>query len=254
MLFNSFPFIFYFLPIVIFTALISVYVFKSTKLRNTMLCVASLIFYGYWNVNFLPLLVGSIILNYTASLFICQRIAPTRIAVFMVVLNIICLICFKYLLFFSSIFIADSYTPEFILNIVLPIGISFFTFQQIAYIVDVYNRKVVVGSFLNYALFVSFFPQLIAGPIVKYQHMAKQLGNLTALHQHFRQGAFLFILGLFKKVVFADSFALQANQLFSRVGYAGNVGTLDAWLAAWTYSFQLYFDFQLTQIWLLGSD
>ena len=243
MLFNSLPFIFYFLPIVLLMALISVHVFKSTKLRNSILCFSSLFFYGYWNIGFLPLLIGSITLNYFGSLLIERHIAPKFIVLLMVIANIACLVCFKYLLFFASIFIANEHIPEFIRTIVLPIGISFFTFQQVAYIIDIYKRKIVRGSFLNYVLFVSFFPQLIAGPIVKYQHMKKQLSTLTPLHTHFRQGAFLFIVGLFKKVVIADSFALQANQIFLRTENAGNVGAVDAWFAAWSYSFQLYFDF-----------
>ena len=141
MLFNSFPFIFYFFPTTFILILIFSHFSKRVELRNATLFMASLIFYGYWNISFLPLLISSIVLNYFASLLINRNIAPRKITILIVALNIICLLCFKYLLFFSQIFISDENIPLFIRTIVLPIGISFFTFQQIAYIVDVYKKK-----------------------------------------------------------------------------------------------------------------
>ena len=243
MLFNSFPFIFYFLPITFILILIFNRFSKSIELRNVTLLMASLIFYGYWNISFLPLLISSIILNYSASLLINRNILARKITILMVCLNIICLLCFKYLLFFSQIFISDDNIPVFIRTIILPIGISFFTFQQIAYIVDVYKKRVNIGSLMNYSLFVSFFPQLIAGPIIRYKQMFNQLNTNKPLQKYLFQGIFLFIIGLFKKVVIADSFATQADTIFNRAEEMGIVNTLDAWLGALSFSFQIYFDF-----------
>jgi D-alanyl-lipoteichoic acid acyltransferase DltB (MBOAT superfamily) len=137
-------------------------------------------------------------------------------------------------------------------DIVLPIGISFFTFQQIAYVIDVWRQRIKVGDLLSYAVFVTFFPQLIAGPIVRYQEIVPQLYQKLALGRYFAAGIFLFVIGLLKKVVVADNLAQPANSIFDAVERGSGIGFDDAWLGALAYTFQLYFDFSAYSDMALG--
>lgn len=257
MLFNSAVFIFAFLPVVVALSWLVVWLPRGIVWRRAILVTASLFFYGYWNIWFLPLLVVSILLNYGASILIERWREPhPHLGKILVVLsvagNLLSIGYFKYLLFFAEFAIETDQIPDFVRNIVLPIGISFFTFQQIAYVVDVWKKQVDIGDFLSYALFVSFFPQLIAGPVVRYQQIVPQFTRIGDLTRCFAPGLFLFVVGLFKKVVLADSFADPANAVFDAAARGSVIGFVDGWVAALSYTFQLYFDFSAYSDMALG--
>ena len=161
--------------------------------------------------------------------------------------NLAAIIYFKYTKFFLGIFIPEHDIPEFVRVIVLPLAISFFTFQQIAYLVDIWRGQISVGRFSLYALFVSFFPQLIAGPIVRYQQIVPQYEAMglarRLLPRLFIVGVTLFIIGLGKKVLIADSLSPYVGDVFKFAARGYPVGFYDAWIGALGYTFQLYFDF-----------
>ena len=163
---------------------------------------------------------------------------------FGIVLNLLLLGYFKYSDFFISN-LNDLAGTEFkMLNVVLPLGISFFTFTQIAYIVDTYRGDAREYGLLKYSLFVTFFPHLLAGPIIHHKEMMPQFDELSHKHLSYEslsKGIFLFFIGLFKKVVIADTFALWANNGFNNI--SGSVNMIDAWVMSLSYTFQIYFDF-----------
>jgi len=165
------------------------------------------------------------------------------ILIFGVILNLSLLGYFKYADFFiENINIAFSVNAES-LNLLLPLAISFFTFQQIAYLVDSYRQETKEYDFLNYALFVTFFPQLIAGPIVHHKEMMPQFAktrNKVKSYRNIAMGLFIFSIGLFKKVVIADTFAVWATNGFD---VATTLNLFEAWATSLSYTFQLYFDF-----------
>ncbi len=237
MLFNSYIFIFLFLPV---TLLGFVLLGKSRTLVMYWLTLASLVFYSYWNPAYLPLLLGSIGVNFGLGKAIARHNSKP-ILTLGITLNLALIAYYKYAGFFLSM----SSSSFDLASTILPLGISFFTFQQIAYLVDTYKKKTVVHSFSEYALFVSFFPQLIAGPIVQQKDVLPQFRrNSFKLNQRMLFfGLSYFILGLFKKVVLADSFGQFANPLFAHANTADTLLFADAWAAALSYTFQLYFDF-----------
>jgi len=246
MLFNSYPFIFLFLPISV-----AVY-FLLNRLRwyaagNAWIALASLFFYGYWNIKYLPLLLGSITYNY----FIGWLLAGTRqeeksrrrkaVLITGIAGNVALLAYYKYTDFFLTVVEEATGTPTTLLHIVLPLGISFFTFTQIAYLVDAYKGKVKETNPVNYVLFVTFFPHLIAGPILHHSEMMPQFDRLRGKFwnwQNVARGCTIFCIGLFKKVVIADTLAIHANN-----GFDTAVNALESWVAVLSYTFQLYFDF-----------
>ena len=239
MLFNSLEFIFAFLPI----TLLIYYVFISKNLiyaSKFWLVGASLFFYAWWNIFYLPLLVFSILLNYYLSRFLVR--GNKNGLILGIVFNLSLLGYFKYANFFIDNVNKLGFNiiaPE----IILPLAISFFTFQQIAYLVDRYRGLAQHNSFLDYALFITFFPQLIAGPIVHHKEMMPQFSsakNLLINNRNIALGIFIFITGLFKKIVIADSFAVWANEGFSA---KEQLSLIDAWSTSLSYTFQLYFDF-----------
>jgi len=249
MLFNSYEFIFVFLPITFF-----VYFYLShrrlTKASKGFLICSSLFFYSWWNVAYLPIILASMIFNYAIgrSLNItCNNKSKDSsrrsILFFGVFLNLSLLGYFKYANFFiENINIAFGVNVGS-LNLLLPLAISFFTFQQIAYLVDSYKQETKEYDFLNYALFVTFFPQLISGPIVHHKEMMPQFAKIRNKVKNYRNiaiGLFIFSIGLFKKVVIADTFAVWATQGFD---VATTLNLFEAWIASLSYTFQLYFDF-----------
>jgi D-alanyl-lipoteichoic acid acyltransferase DltB (MBOAT superfamily) len=246
MLFNSYAFIFVFLPT-------TLAVFYYLRLHAPLAAVwwltaASLFFYAYWNPIYVPLLLGSILFNYIISVFI-ERSRNRVLLGVGIAGNLFALGYFKYAGFFTGMVVAREAIPDFINSIVLPLGISFFTFHQIAYLIDVWRGEVRVARFDTYALFVSFFPQLIAGPIVRYGEVAHQFDAFANARRLVPRiavvGAILFVIGLSKKVLVADSLAPYVNDVFkfAEQGPAYPVGYLDAWVGALGYTFQLYFDF-----------
>lgn len=246
MLFNSYIYIFLFLPIVAF-----VYFFLNKQRLVTMakiwLVFASFMFYTYWNPKYLSILIFSIIFNFAiGSSFnyknIKTKISSKAILIFGIIVNLLLLGYFKYMDFFIENLNAICKTDISLFKIVLPLGISFFTFQQITYLVDSYKNETKEYDFLNYALFVSFFPQLIAGPIVHHKEMIPQFQNIKTKvinHKNLILGMFIFTLGLFKKVVLADTFSTYVNTGFG----IDNISMLEAWITSLSYTLQIYFDF-----------
>jgi D-alanyl-lipoteichoic acid acyltransferase DltB (MBOAT superfamily) len=241
MLFNSPVFLFYFLPSVLVLALWLRLHARSITPFLGCVTLASLVFYAYTDPRWLLLICGSIFTNYMLGRHLSRHGNRMWLATG-VAGNLVCLGYFKYVDFFSVSLNAvfGSAIPE--LNVILPIGISFYTFQQIAYLVDVYRDPGNEHRFLDYAFFVSFFPQLIAGPIVHHRHLIPQLKLVSTrpIVPDLAQGMTLFFLGLAKKVLIADSFSAYVGVGF---GQPENLTTLDAWYAAGAYSLQIYFDF-----------
>jgi len=172
-----------------------------------------------------------------------RKVSKKALLIFGIVSNISLLGYFKYTDFFIENFnLATSSNIE-LLNLALPLAISFFTFQQVSYLVDSYRQETKEYDFLNYALFVTFFPQLIAGPIVHHKEMMPQFANSRNMVKNYKNialGLFIFSIGLFKKVVIADIFAIWATDGFDT---ATTLNIFEAWATSLSYTFQLYFDF-----------
>ena len=250
MLFNSYSFIFAYLPVTL-----AVYFllgrYREGRLSNAWLALASLFFYGYWDVRFLPLLLGSIVVNY----FLGGQIVRARatggkragrgffLAGLCFNLGLLC--WFKYMDFLIRN--VDKLTGLDIplLHIMLPLGISFFSITQLVYLIGIYfyNEGKGERDFVNYALFVSFFPHLLAGPILYHKPMMKQLRDASLKvpqAENLARGIALFTVGLFKKVIIADAFIAPIAAGFNN---AAGLSALDAWVLAASYALQLFYDF-----------
>jgi D-alanyl-lipoteichoic acid acyltransferase DltB (MBOAT superfamily) len=244
MLFNSYSFIFLFLPI----TLLGVYLISARlghRFVVAWLVAMSFVFYSWWNPNYAALLIFSILANYSFGLMLAQN--RNKFLLWLGVgVNLFLLGFFKYTNFFlENLSFAINIDLQ-ISPIILPLAISFFTFQQIAYLIDVYHGHECELSFFHYCLFISFFPQLVAGPIVHHKEMLpqlKQLGRFRLNANHLAVGLTIFIIGLFKKVVIADGLAPFADPIFDAASASGTIGFIEGWGAALAYSFQLYFDF-----------
>ena len=243
MLFNSFVFIFIYLPIVL-----GIFFWAGRRNRTWAagwLALASLFFYGYWDYQYIPLLLVSIAFNYGVGLRISQA-APTprkRWLGFAVAANLILLVYFKYANFFldTASFLSNESFPT--LDIILPIGISFYTFTQIAFLVDTYQGKVHEYRFIHYLLFVTYFPHLIAGPVLHHKEMMPQFADKRIYSlsvNNFAIGVTIFCIGLAKKVLIADNLSPYAGSLFNDTG---SPSLFIAWGGVLAYTFQLYFDF-----------
>jgi D-alanyl-lipoteichoic acid acyltransferase DltB (MBOAT superfamily) len=249
MLFNSYAFIFLYLPVV-FAGMFWLGK-RSHRLAALWLGLASLAFYAVWDPRFVLLLLASIAFNYAAGYWIgasrenSERvIKPTLIAA--IVANLVLLGYFKYTNFFlvSVNQILGAHFPA--LDIILPLGISFFTFTQIAFLVDVYRGVVREYSFIDYLLFVTYFPHLIAGPVLHHKQMMPQFADPKTYRinlEHVAVGATIFVLGLAKKVLLADTMAEYATPAFAAVRDGTMLSMLEAWVGALAYTLQLYFDF-----------
>ncbi|HSC75172.1 MAG TPA: MBOAT family O-acyltransferase [Pseudomonadales bacterium] len=253
MLFNSSIYIFLFLPVTVL-----VYFFLNGRglhrASNIWLVVASVYFYGYWNPRYIPLITLSIAANFFLGKMLQQRPSKPLLA-FAIVMNLGVLAYFKYASFILenlnallNIHIVPIINNFFhsqldLSNITLPLAISFFTFLQIAYLVDCYQSRVKETSFLHYALFVTYFPHLIAGPLVHHQELMPEFAredNKKVNWSNIYLGLYIFSMGLFKKVFIADTFAEWANTGFNATGA---LSFFDAWGASLSYTMQLYFDF-----------
>jgi D-alanyl-lipoteichoic acid acyltransferase DltB (MBOAT superfamily) len=252
MLFNSYGFIFLFLPITFF-----VYFWlnkkRLTQASKAWLVFTSLFFYSWWNIIYLPLILGSILFNFAVGSTITKMdsvsTTPSKgfsrksLLTFGIVSNIALLVYFKYMDFFIINANTLLGTQWNLMHIVLPLGISFFTFTQIAYLADAYRNEVKEMDYLNYTLFVTFFPHLLAGPILHHKEMMPQFDSIKSKvlnYKNIAAGLFLFSIGLFKKVVIADTFAEWANIGFDK---AESLNMIEAWATSLSYTFQLYFDF-----------
>ena len=247
MLFNSYIFIFAFLPVSFFVYFL-LNRWKRPTLAKFFLVLASLFFYSWWNVAYLPIILVSMGFNYLVGIFLASdRItSPIRKKALLamgIVANVALLAYFKYADFLIGNVNSLLQTHYPLLHLALPLAISFFTFQQIAYLVDSYRGETGEYNFLNYANFVTFFPQLIAGPIVHHQEMMPQFADPKNSKIHYRNiaaGLFIFSIGLFKKVIIADTFAVWATTGFDKMQV---LNMSEAWLSSLSYTFQLYFDF-----------
>ncbi|MES2046930.1 MAG: MBOAT family protein [Pseudomonadota bacterium] len=243
MLFNSFPFLFFFLPLtlIIFFVLAK----KKHSFATAWLAIASLFFYAWWSVEYIPLLLGSIVFNYGMGWKIGHVIAPARFRwlSFSVVVNLGLLAYFKYADFYIFSVNSALGTTWSLLHVILPIGISFFTFTQIAFLVDTYQGKVAEYRFIPYVLFVSYFPHLIAGPVLHHKEMMPQFNESETYKissKNFSIGLSIFAIGLAKKVLLADNLAPHAVFVFDNTDHPS---MLIAWGGILAYTFQLYFDF-----------
>lgn len=241
MLFSSIVFLFTFLP-----AVMILYYLLPVRFRNVILLLASLVFYAWGEPVYLFLMLLSILFNYFSGLDIARNLQDKRAAkrslVFNLIINLAVLGFFKY-----EGFVLDTLNGILPVHISyhalpLPIGISFYTFQILSYIIDVYRGNVKVQTNLpNFALYVTMFPQLIAGPIVQYADVDEQLASREILRTKFGEGSMYFIRGLAKKVLLANT----SGMIFTEVsGLAkDNIAVMTAWLGAFAYMFQIYFDF-----------
>ncbi|OKY26727.1 MBOAT family protein [Thalassotalea sp. PP2-459] len=245
MLFNSVEFLFFFLPL---TILLFLQIAKryGNEPAIAVLVACSLFFYGWWNPVYLLLLLASMGFNYLLGGMLGGRSKHKGLLIFGIAVNLSAIAYFKYAGFIlnnvNSVFDVDYSIG----NIILPLAISFFTFQQIAYLVDSYKGITKEYSFLHYALFVSFFPQLIAGPIVHHKDMLPQFERNKAFQLNANDvaiGLSIFAIGLFKKTVIADGIAIYATPIFSMADAGESIDFFTAWGGALAYTFQLYFDF-----------
>lgn len=241
MLFSSTVFLFYFLPIVI-----GLYFISPRPIKNTILLAASLFFYAWGEPRFVLIMLASIAMNYVFGRLVDRdRQHEKKIKLWMTLMvlgNLGMLGVFKYASFFvenvNSVLGFSLNDPE----IPLPLGISFFTFQAMSYVIDVYRKDgQVQRNIFDLALYVSFFPQLIAGPIVRYQTVADEIVDRRETIDDFVSGIQRFVIGLGKKMILANSAGYVADQIFGMP--AGEMSTTLAWIGVIAYSLQIYFDF-----------
>jgi len=243
MLFNSFEYILLFLPICVcgYFLMTSRGLLQSSKL---WLLGCSLFFYAYWNIRYLPIITGSVAVNYLVAAVMVRRPDLKRPFLLLGLLfNIGLLGYFKYADFFLAnitMLVGVDYTFE---RMALPLAISFFSLQQIAFLVDNYEGSAKPGGFVDYATFVTFFPQLIAGPIVHHREVMPQFEsdeNKLVNYDNIAKGIAIFAIGLFKKTVIADTFARMADNGFSN---PAGLSATESLLSILSYTFQLYYDF-----------
>lgn len=240
MVFSSLTFLCIFLPVV----LALYYLLPTLRIRNVLLIIVSLLFYAYGEPVYVLLMIASIIINYIFGRLLGTENKKKRqwILAIAVIINIGLLVVFKYLDMMVQTVnqLCGSEIP--LAGLALPIGISFFTFQALSYVIDVYRREVEPQKNLwNVMLYISFFPQLIAGPIVKYHDIQEQIDNRNTDVKEIAEGLRRFIIGLSKKVLISNTMAITADALFA--AGTGELNILSAWIAAIAYMLQIYFDF-----------
>ncbi len=244
MLFNSTGFIFYFLP-----AVVMLFYITPQEYRPHLLLVASLLFYSNWDARLTPLLLASIGLNYLVGIKVVDALTAgqsriaARFAIAGVAANLAVLGYFKYRYFVADLAgFSIAAQPG---KLIIPLAISFYTFQQISFLVDAWRGEVGRIPFIRYAAFVTFFPHLIAGPIFRHNELIPQFNRDERPNwlPNIVIGGSIFALGLFKKVWIADGLAASATPVFDLVKAGQSISTFDAWSALFAYHFQIYFDF-----------
>ena len=241
MLFSSVTFLFFFLPLTLGS-----YYLASEKMKNYILLIYSIIFYAWGGLSYLPLLLISITVNYIFGLLVDEykdkKNVSKCILIVSIIFNVVFLGIFKY-----SNFIVDNInlilgTNIVISKIALPVGISFYTFQAMSYVIDVYrNDGKVQKNIFNLSLYIAMFPQLVAGPIVRYQTVDEQISKRTHSFDKFNAGTERFIQGFFKKVVISNTVGALSATIYALP--TSSISVLSAWLGAISYSLQIYFDF-----------
>jgi D-alanyl-lipoteichoic acid acyltransferase DltB (MBOAT superfamily) len=241
MLFNSQLFVCGFLPVVLAVYYIAA---NSRLARQALIVVASLVFYGWWDVRFVPLLIALTTANWLVARWYGWSRAPI-VPLFGVAMNLAVLVLFKYADFLRGTYyglVGDSWTAW---HLILPLGISFFVFQKISYLIDLRRGQAHVYGFLDFCMFVMFFPQLIAGPITRHNEIIPQFEanpRRPEMWENLSRGFALFIVGVAKKVVFADTLAMVADPLFQQAN-GSLLGAAPAWTACLAYTLEIYFDF-----------
>ena len=245
MLFNSYEFLLVFLPAVVAGYFVIARI--SPLAANGFLAAASVFFYAWWRLDFLWILMGSVVVNYAAGRRLSRDTAAGRRGIALlaagVVLNLVLLGYYKYADFFIANVSVVTGANLGLLNVALPLGISFFTFTQVAYLVDAWKGRAAEYSATNYLLFVTFFPHLLAGPIIHHKEMMPQFADDRLKRfdwENMARGLALFALGLGKKVLIADPLATWANAGFAN---AHALSFLDGWITMLAYAMQLAFDF-----------
>lgn len=248
MIFNSYIFLFVFLPV----ALAGFWLLGGKKnARYIFLTLLGYIFYGYWNYKFTFLMLFSTLISFGTALYISRASSgkKKKIAIIAALTTDLALLgFFKYFNFSVATIqnIFDFFGGNLnlpLVHVILPIGISFYTFHTMSYVIDVYRGKFQpTRNFFEFATYVSFFPQLVAGPIVRFNEVSSDLNNLTSIKRPsaLHSGISMFVVGLFKKVIIADSIANIINPLWNQ---AADLGFAAAWMAVLGYTYQLYFDF-----------
>ena len=243
MVFSSLTFLFLFLPVVLFLLSLC----RKIPYQNTLLFLSSLLFYAWGGVSYTLILLGSIVVNFLAGNAIQNHPHHRKLwFTLAVILNLSSLIFFKYANFLvdnvnvlTSIF---GISPIFLKRILLPIGISFYTFQGISYLTDVYRGQVKAQTnFIRLGTYIALFPQLIAGPIIRYHEIEPQLSQRDFSWENLYQGIQRFCLGLARKILIATQLALIADDIFARA--PGTITSATAWLGALVYALQIYYDF-----------
>ncbi|MBO7208911.1 MAG: MBOAT family protein, partial [Clostridia bacterium] len=238
MVFSSIPFLYYFLPLVIL-----LYLAASKKLKNAVLLLSSIVFYAWGEPRYVFLMLGTVLVNYILGILIEKHQGKTLAKVYMTVsavLSLGALGYFKYADFFIENFNRATGLSVGLLNIALPIGISFYTFQILSYTIDVYRGNVKVQkNFITLATYVALFPQLIAGPIVRYIDVEKELARRTHSFEKISAGIGRFVTGLSKKVLLANTL----GELCSFFQGTADKSVLFYWLYVVAYMLQVYFDF-----------
>ena len=236
MVFSSITFIYYFLPILLVTYLIT-----PNKYKNIILLIFSLLFYFYGEPKYIIILLLTCFINYKGAILIEKYRKKSKLILILLILyNIIQLLYFKYTDFFIININRLLKTDINLLRIIMPIGISFFTFQILSYVIDVYKKEVPASkSFINFTTYVSLFPQLIAGPIVRYKSIHEELENREINYHNFSNGVKRFIIGLSKKVLIANLLGKLCSDL-TNMTYSTIVGS---WFKSISFTLQIYFDF-----------
>jgi alginate O-acetyltransferase complex protein AlgI len=244
MLFSSLLFLYQFLPVTLF-----IYYLSKERFQSTVLLLASLIFYAWGGPSFISILIINILINYFSGLAMGSGEGGKRRKIFLIlgiIMNLSLLVIFKYTHFFiENINLLTSLlgvSPVLIKKIFLPLGISFFTFKGISYLVTIYRRETAVQrNFIHVALYISLFPQLIAGPISRYRDLAPQLQGRTHSFEKFSSGIRRFILGLAKKVLIASQLSYLANQVFTVP--LEHLSAPQAWMGILFFALRIYYDF-----------
>ena len=238
MLFSSMTFIYVFLPIVLF-----LYLVTKKELHNPILLIASIIFYAWAEPRYLAIMLAVIIINYLGAMSIEKyQKFKKPILILTIISNLGFLFYFKYFNFLIDNINGLFHSHISALNIVLPIGISFYTFQAMSYLIDVFRGEVKAQrDIYKLALFICLFPQLVAGPIVKYHDIENQISDREVNFEKVSLGVKRFIIGLSKKVLIANTMAAIADKIFTQDPHAFGHGI--AWLGSIAYTFQIYFDF-----------
>ena len=247
MLFNSYEFIFLFLPL----TLLGFHLIGARghhRIAIAWLVAASLLYYSWWNPAYLVLMLISILFNYAIgiSLSTGERVNKKPVLYLGVALNLATLGYYKYANFFIDNFNTLAGTDIVLQQIILPLAISFFTFQQIAYLVDAWRGEAREYDFLHYCLFVTFFPQLIAGPIVHHKEMLPQFSSDRVYglkSKNLAIGFTIFSIGLFKKVIFADGISEYSIPIFDAAEQGVALTFVEAWIGSLAWTLQYYFDF-----------